>query len=77
MLNWIPVKGVELLIIEFERYGPRKGYFGVVVALLFFFTVYTLELVGNGTWFKPWVRDFLGDYSYPVSFGVGYCNALG
>lgn len=62
------VKGVELLIIEFEHAGPRKGYLGVVIALLYFFTVYMLELVGKGTWFKPWIRDLLGDYAYPVGF---------
>lgn len=61
------VKGVELLISEFESYGPTDGYMSVTIALMFFFTVYVLELVGKGTWFRPRVRAFLGDYSYPVS----------
>ncbi|KAL8815416.1 MAG: hypothetical protein Q9223_005440 [Gallowayella weberi] len=61
------VKGVELLIVEFERYGPRKGYLGVVISLLYFFTVYNLQSIGQGTWFKPWIRDFLGDYAFPVN----------
>ena len=39
----------------------------VTIALLFFFTVYSLEMVGKGIWFRPWIRDFLGDYAYPVS----------
>ena len=39
----------------------------VSVALLFFFTVYILEMVGKGVWFRPWVRGFIGDYAYPVS----------
>ena len=39
----------------------------VTIALLFFFTVYCLEMVGKGIWFRPWIRDFLGDYAYPVS----------
>ena len=39
----------------------------VTVALMFFFTVYALEMVGKGVWFRPWVRGFLGDYAYPVS----------
>ncbi|KAG8527843.1 uncharacterized protein KY384_006759 [Bacidia gigantensis] len=61
------IKGVELLIGEFESYGPRVGYAGVAIALLFFFTVYVLELVRQGTWFKPWVRNILGDYAYPLA----------
>ena len=39
----------------------------VTIALLFFFTVYCLEMIGKGIWFRPWIRDFLGDYAYPVS----------
>lgn len=40
---------------------------GVTIALMFFFTVYVLELVDKGIWFRPWIRAFLSDYSYPVS----------
>lgn len=61
------VKGVELLIAEFESDGPTDGFMSVTIALMFFFTVYALEMVGNGMWFRPWVRGFLGDYAYPVS----------
>ena len=39
----------------------------VSIALLFFFTVYVLELIPNGIWFRPWVRGLLGDYAYPVN----------
>lgn len=67
-INMVVVKGVELLIVEFEHYGPRKGCLGVVIALLYFFTVYVLELVGQGAWFKPWIRGLLSDYAYPVGF---------
>jgi len=38
----------------------------VMIALLFFATVYALEAVGNGIWFRPWIREILGDYAYPV-----------
>lgn len=38
----------------------------VTIALLFFFTVYVLEMVGNGIWFRPGARGFIGDYAYPV-----------
>ncbi len=61
------VKGVELLIAEFESDGPTDGFMSVTIALMFFFTVYALEMVGKGVWFRPWVRGFLGDYAYPVS----------
>jgi len=33
---------------------------------MFFFTVYVLEMVGKGIWFRPGVRGFTGDYAYPV-----------
>ena len=57
---------MELLIGEFESHGPTDGFMSVTIALLFFFTVYMLEMVGQGTWFRPWARKFLGDYAYPV-----------
>lgn len=60
------VKGVELLIGEFESDGPVDGFLSVTIALLFFSTVYMLELVGKGVWFRPPIRGFLGDYAYPV-----------
>ena len=66
MLTYCAVKGVELLIGEFESYGPTDGFMGVTIALLFFFTVYVLETVGRGIWFRPVVRNLLGDYAYPV-----------
>lgn len=58
---------MELLIAEFESGGPTDGFMSVTVALMFFFTVYALEMVGKGVWFRLWVRGFLGDYAYPVS----------
>lgn len=62
------VKGVELLIGEFESEGPTDGFMSVTIALMFFFTIYVLELVGNGIWFRPWVRNLLEDYAFPVCF---------
>ena len=67
MLMICAVKGVELLISEFESEGPTDGFMSVTIALMFFFTVYVLEMVGNGVWFRPRVRAFLSDYAYPVS----------
>ena len=67
MLMQVLVKGVELIISEFESEGPTDGFMSVNIALMFFFTVYVLETVGNGVWFRPRVRGFLSDYAYPVS----------
>lgn len=66
------VKGVELLISEFESEGSTDGFLSVTIALMFFFTVYVLEMVGKGVWFRPHVRAFLSDYAYPVSFPTDY-----
>ena len=60
------VKGVELLIGVFQSHGPVQGYASVVIALLFFFTVYVLEMIPRGIWLTPSIRKFLGDYAYPV-----------
>ena len=57
---------MELLVGELESYGPSDGFMSVVIALMFFFMVYVLEMVGNGIWFRPGVRGLLGDYAYPV-----------
>ena len=58
---------MELLIAEFESDGPTDGFMSIIIAIMFFFTVYALEMVGRGLWFGPWMRGFLGDYAYPVS----------
>ncbi|KAL6714803.1 hypothetical protein ACLMJK_007063 [Lecanora helva] len=73
------IKGVELLIGEFESFGPTDGFMSVTIALLFFFTVYVLELVGTGIWFRPWIRNFLGDYAYPLAtlFWTGFAHFPG
>ena len=60
------IKGVELIIGQFKDYGSSQGFMDVVIALMFFFTIYVLEMIGRGTWFRPGVRSFLGDYAYPV-----------
>lgn len=60
------IKGVELIVGLFKDYGSTQGFMDVVIALMFFFTVYVLEMIGRGTWFRPGVRGFIGDYAYPV-----------
>ena len=38
----------------------------VMIAFLFFGSVYALEAVGRGIWFRSWFRELLADYAYPV-----------
>ena len=61
------IKGVELLSVEFTNYGPLDGFMSTLIGLLYFATVYSLESLGRGTLMKPWVRDVVGNYAYPVS----------
>ena len=37
-----------------------------MIALLFFGSVYALEAINSTIWFRPWFREILGDYAYPV-----------
>ena len=61
------IKGVELLTVEFVKYGPLDGFMSTLIGVLYFATVYALEAIGRGTLFKPWIRGIIGDYTYPVS----------
>lgn len=61
------VKGVTLLTVEYTDHGNLDGFMSTMIAILYFGTVYALEAVGQGTWFRPWVRGILSDYAYPVS----------
>ena len=58
---------MEELSAEFSDYGSIDGFMAIMIALLFFGTVYALEAIGNGIWFRPWIRSILADYAYPVS----------
>ena len=51
---------------EYDDYGSIDGFMAVMIALLFFGTVYALEAIGRGIWFRPWFRELLADYAYPV-----------
>ena len=51
---------------EFQDYGQVDGFMAVMIALLFFGTVYALEALRTGIWFRPCFRGLLGDYAYPV-----------
>ncbi|KAJ6260067.1 hypothetical protein Dda_5713 [Drechslerella dactyloides] len=72
------IKGVEELVAEFDQ-NPTSGFMGIVVAILYFGSVYTLEKFGSGLFFNPAVRGFVADYAYPIAtiFWVGFCHIPG
>ncbi|KAF3041005.1 hypothetical protein E8E11_005093 [Didymella keratinophila] len=73
------VKGVEELVYLFEVSGFEGGYLSIVIAMLFFGSVYTLEKIGGSTVWKPWIRGILADYSFvfPTLFWVGFSHFPG
>ena len=72
--NGHTVKGVEELVYLFEVSGFEGGYLSIVIAMLFFGSVYALEKIGGSTFWKPWIRGILADYSFvfPTLFWVGF-----
>ena len=75
ILTLLPEKAIVLLAVEFEKYGYTDGFMSLGVALLFFGTVYFLEGMRGRTVFKPFIRDGLADYAYPVDATVPIAHA--
>jgi hypothetical protein len=73
------VKGVEELVYLFEVSEFDGGYLSIVIAILYFGSVYGLEKLGGSTLFTPWVRSILADYSFvfPTLFWVGFSHIPG
>jgi hypothetical protein len=65
---------MEELVYLFEPTTLAGGYLSVVIAILYFASVYGLEKLGSSTLWKPWVRGILADYSFafPTFFWVGF-----
>ncbi|TKA51726.1 hypothetical protein B0A49_12674, partial [Cryomyces minteri] len=72
------IKGVEELVALFD-FGTIEGYLSIIIAIMFFGTVYALVRIGNSTLWKPWVRGLLADYAFPIStlFWVGFSHIPG
>ena len=72
-------KGIQELINGFDSGNAEQGYLGVVVALSFMATVYTLELVGKTTFLESVSRGLLADYAYPIAtvFWTGFSHIPG
>ncbi|KAL5115409.1 hypothetical protein ACEQ8H_006709 [Pleosporales sp. CAS-2024a] len=68
------IKGVEELVFLFKPTTLAGGYLSIVIAILYFGSVYGLEKLGSSTLWTPWVRGILADYSFafPTFFWVGF-----
>lgn len=73
------VKGVEELIYLFEASEFEGGYLSIIIAILYFGSVYGLEKLGGSTIFNAFVCDILADYSFvfPTLFWVGFSHIPG
>ncbi|KAF2850063.1 hypothetical protein T440DRAFT_468760 [Plenodomus tracheiphilus IPT5] len=73
------IKGVEELVYLFETSGFDGGYLSIVIAILYFGSVYGLEKLGNSTIGTPGIRSILADYSFvfPTLFWVGFSHFPG
>ncbi|KAL2206829.1 hypothetical protein CC79DRAFT_1349663 [Sarocladium strictum] len=73
------IKGVEELVNEFTTEGSEAGYLAVVVAILYFGSVYGLEKLGSSTLWRAGFRGFLADYAYVFCtlFWVGFSHIPG
>ncbi|EMD90470.1 hypothetical protein COCC4DRAFT_56841 [Bipolaris maydis ATCC 48331] len=73
------VKGVEELVYLFEASEFEGGYLSIVIAILYFGSVYGLEKLGGSTIFNPFIRGILADYSFvfPTLFWVGFSHIPG
>ncbi|KAI9036993.1 anion exchange family protein [Aspergillus affinis] len=73
------IKGVEELVSEFSEYGSAAGYMSTMIAILYFLTIYGLEMLGSSTICRPWFRGLLADYAYVIAtiFWVGFAHIPG
>lgn len=73
------VKGVEELVYMFEVSDFQGGYLSIVIAILYFGSVYGLEKLGGSTLFSPGLRSIVADYSFvfPTLFWVGFSHIPG
>jgi len=67
---------VEELVNEFDESQLPGGYLSIVIAILYFGTVYGLEKLGSSVAFKSFIRGLLADYAYPVSLALGGCKSI-
>lgn len=73
------IKGIEELVNQFDQDGHASGYLSCVIALAFWFTVYSLENIGSTIYMTSWMRKFLSDYAYVFAtiFWTGFSHFPG
>lgn len=73
------LKGIEELAIAFYDEQIVNGFASALVAVLFFMTVYFLEQARDTYIARPFIRNFLSDYAYPLAaiFWTGFSNFPG
>ncbi|RAL03312.1 anion exchange family protein [Aspergillus ibericus CBS 121593] len=73
------IKGVEELVNEFTEHGSTAGFMSCMIAILYFLTIYSLEMLGSSTICRPWFRGLLADYAYVIGtiFWVGFSHIPG
>lgn len=64
---------------EFSKVGLAAGFMSCMIAILYFLTVYALELLATSTVFRPTIRALLTDYAYVFAtmFWVGFSHIPG
>ncbi|KAK3725068.1 hypothetical protein LTR37_000578 [Vermiconidia calcicola] len=67
------IKGVQELIAQFDdgiggEAGSRQGgYLACIIALVYWFSVYSLENIGGTIYSRNWLRKSLSDFAYPIA----------
>lgn len=67
------------MVNEFDATSHTAGYMSCMIAILYFLSIYGLEILGNSTVFRPVVRGLLADYAYVFAtlFWVGFSHFPG
>ncbi|KAK1141532.1 hypothetical protein N8T08_008945 [Aspergillus melleus] len=62
-----------------REYGSAAGFMSTMIAILYFLTIYGLEMLGSSTICRPWFRGLLADYAYVIAtiFWVGFAHIPG
>lgn len=70
---------MEELVNEFSEVDRTAGFMSCMIAILYFLTVYSLELLGTSTVFRPGIRNLIADYAYVFAtiFWVGFSHIPG
>lgn len=73
------IKGCEELSINFYNSNYLNGFASALIAVLYTLTIYFLEKLRGTTFLRPFVRQLLSDYAYPIAtiFWTGFAHFPG